>query len=249
MADPVEDTLLTAFLDGELSANEVEAVAGRLSNEPALRARLEVLQAGEVVLRSAFAVALGQARRDNMAAKMAHTTKKAAIAMNWRRAAALAAIAFVAGLGASRVLTPHSREAENWRQSVAEYMTLYTPATFAPRDEASLRSELAVLSNSVGVDLSAPNLRLGSLTPRSGVLLQFQGAPLAQIGYVVDGAPTAFCVIRDGEPDAPQARARLGAFNVVSWAKAGRGFMLVSTAAPERLDGLARSLRDQVAVN
>jgi anti-sigma factor RsiW len=255
MADPAEDDLLlTAFLDGELSPDERQAMATRLASDPSLRARLEELRQGEVILQSAWGAALAAAPQANMAARLTMATKKSAarrqLPGNWLRAAAIAAVAFIAGVAASRLPPPaESPEQESWRDSVAEYMQLYTAASFPQRDEATLRSELSALSQSVGVDLSDSNLRYGPFAPRSGVLLQFKGAPLAQIGYVADGEPAAFCIIRDGEPDAPLTRGRLGGFNVISWAKSGRGFMFVSAAPAERLDEFARSLHDRTAIN
>jgi anti-sigma factor RsiW len=252
MADPAEDALLTAYLDGELSPDEVAAVASRLANEAGLRARLEELREGEVALRSAFTGALSEAPREAMTARLARATRRRAPAWvpeHWRRAAAVAILAFMAGLAVSRFLYSGPPETESWRQSVAEYMALYTPASFAPRDEATLRDELAALSKSIGVELSQENLSVGALAPRGGVLLQFNGAPLVQIGYVLDDAPAAFCIIRNGEPDAAPKRRRLGDFNVVSWAKAGRGFMVLSAVRAGRLDDLAGPLQDRFAFN
>ncbi len=254
MADPVEDDLLlTAFLDGELPPDEHGALTARLLSEPQLRARLEELRGGGAVLRAGLDAALGEAPKANMAAKLARTPKsrnRPGYWGRWARAAAIAAIAFVAGFVASRVLSPASSpEEESWRDSVAEYMSLYTSASFAPRDPEMLRSELDALSRSVGVDLSESNLRHGPIAPRSGILLQFHGAPLAQIGYVIDGQPAAFCIIRDGEPDAAPTRARVGDFSVVSWAKSGRGFMVLSAAPADRIADLARSLQDRATVN
>lgn len=254
MAEPAEDDrLLTAFLDGELPLDEMDGVAKRLASEPELTARLAALRTAGDILPSAFSVALSEAPRTNMSAKLALATKVAAprrVHENWRAAAAAAVLAFLAGLAASHFFSRvGSPETESWRQSVAEYMSLYTSASFPTQDEATLRSELSALSKSVGVNLSPSDLRYGSFALRNGTLLQFEGAPLVQIGYVADGKPAAYCIIRNGEPDAAPTRTHLGDFNVVSWAKGGRGFMVLSAASADQLDAFAQSLREHTAVN
>jgi anti-sigma factor RsiW len=76
MAEPTEDDLLlTAFLDGELPRDEQEAVATRMTSEPKLRARLEELRRGQVILQSALVAVLAEAPRANMTAKLAEVNR------------------------------------------------------------------------------------------------------------------------------------------------------------------------------
>jgi anti-sigma factor RsiW len=93
--------------------------------------------------------------------------------------------------------------------------------------------------------LDPDRLSIGDLAPRRAQLLQYEGVPLAQIGYVDGAVPLAFCVIRDGEKDAPISLASKEGFRTASWAKGGRGYMLIGDAPPDRIGALARALRER----
>lgn len=49
-----DDTLLSAYIDGELPAAEADRVTERLAREPLLMRRLETLRAGDAAVRDAF---------------------------------------------------------------------------------------------------------------------------------------------------------------------------------------------------
>ena len=78
-------------------------------------------------------------------------------------------------------------------------MELYTSETFGPAASPTLRTDLAAIGERLGLPLDPDRLSVGELSPRRAQMLQFDGAPLAQIGYVEGEVPLAFCVIRDGE--------------------------------------------------
>ena len=51
-----------------------------------------------------------------------------------------------------------------------------------------------MLSQRLGAPLDAARLQLDGLSLRRAELLQYDGAPLGQIGYLDGDAPVAFCV-------------------------------------------------------
>jgi anti-sigma factor RsiW len=228
-----DDRKLTAYLDGELDEAERAALDARLEADPTLRARLDALRAAADRTRLAFAALL----------------EKAPVAdMRTRLDAAVAIVAFATGLGAGRWSAGPGgglAERDDWRHAVVEYMALYTPESFGEAVSPRLGDELASLSRRLDAPLDVDRLRVDDLSPRRAELLQYDGAPLGQIGYLDGATPVAFCILRDGEPDASLATSSRGGFAVASWAHWGRGFMLIGKIPVERLTTLARSLKEK----
>jgi hypothetical protein len=150
-------------------------------------------------------------------------------------------VIFAGGFLAARWAEP----GEDWRQAVAEYMGLYTSETFGAAASPNLRGDLAAMGDRLGLALDPDRLSVGELTPRRAQMLQYDGAPLAQIGYVDGQIPLAFCVIKDGEKDAPLSLANKEGLTTASWAKGGRGFMLIGNLPADRIDALARALQER----
>ena len=250
-----DDRRLTAYLDGELDDAERAALDARLIEDPTLRARLEALRAAAERTRLAFATLLETApvadMRTRLSAALAAPPSRAA--PPWRQrvaafAAAAAIVAFAVGLAAGRwSVGPDDglAERDDWRQAVAEYMALYTPESFGEAVSPRLGDELASLSRRLEAPLDVDRLKVDDLSPRRAELLQYDGAPLGQIGYLDGATPVAFCILRDGEPDAALATSSRGGFAVASWAQGGRGFMLIGKIPVERLTTLARSLKEK----
>jgi anti-sigma factor RsiW len=250
-----DDRKLTAYLDGELDEAERAALDARLTEDPTLRARLDALRATVERTRLAFATLLETAPVAQMRTRLsaALATPPLHAAPPWRQrvaavAAAAAIVAFAVGLTAGRwSVGPDGGLAErgDWRHAVAEYMALYTPESFGEAVSPQLGDELASLSRRLEAPLDVDRLKVDDLSPRRAELLQYDGAPLGQIGYLDGVTPVAFCILRDGEPDAALATSSRGGFAVASWAQGGRGFMLIGKIPVERLTTLARSLKDK----
>jgi anti-sigma factor RsiW len=250
-----DDQKLTAYLDGELDAAERSALDARLIADPNLRARLDALRAAGDRTRLAFAALLEAAPVADMRARLesALAAAPARAAPPWRQrvaaiAAAAAIVAFAAGLGAGRWSAGSGdrlAEGDDWRQSVVEYMALYTPESFGPAASPKLADQLATLSQQLGAPLDVERLQLDGLSLRVAVPLQYEGSPLGEIGYLDGATPVAFCILRDGEPDAALATSSRNGFALASWAQGGRGFMLIGKVPAERLTTLARSLKEK----
>jgi anti-sigma factor RsiW len=248
-----DDRELTAYLDGERDAGERGALEARLATDAKLRERLEALHDAGDDLRGAFDALLDAAPLAKMRARLETgvATPAARAASPWRfRAAAIAAaaaiVAFVAGFGAGHWAPGGDvADRDDWRQSVTEYMALFTQETFGQTPSPRLGEELAALSQRLDTPLDGDRLKVDDLSPRRAELLQYEGAPLGQIGYVDGATPVAFCILRDGEADAAFAASSQDGFAVASWAQGGRGFMLIGKIPLERLTTLARALKDK----
>ena len=266
MADPVDstmsdDALLTAYIDGELPADERAALDGRLAREPDLAARLAALEQSSRDFAGAFDLLLAEAPTARLSALLAEAGEQArpASRRGWRPAAIAAAIAlFVLGAGAG-YLVPLATglvqpvpvaESPNWRQAVADYMGMMTPETLAiiANDPAALAGELTRVGDRLSVALTPDRLALPDSALKRASLYDFHGKPLAQLAYLspADGA-FAFCIIANGKPDGAVAFEQREGFNIVFWNRNGIGYMVIGKAPRATLEAFAGDLQAQVS--
>lgn len=250
-----DDVRLVAFLDGEISEAEAAEFTRRLAAEPALRQRFDQIRKADAPLRDAFAAMLNDAPMTRLRASLPsagapRVAMSDRFALRWAAAALFAVVLFGAGFAAARFTAPAPPDevaaSESWRQAVAEYMTLYTAETFGSAQVTTSNHDFETLGQRVGVSLDRESLNLVGLSLRGSELLQFQGAPLLQIGYVEAQKPVAFCILRDNEADAPLTLFSRAGFVAASWAKGGVGFMLIGQLPPDRTEAYARTLQGRI---
>jgi anti-sigma factor RsiW len=257
---PDDDALLVAFLDDALDEAERDRLLARLEGDAALRARLEALRSGGLPFAPAFEALLEEAPLDRLRASLAAAPAREAspagkARVSWPRrralAAALAVAVFLAGLAAGRLAPPWpSRQTveenrEDWRDAVAQYMSLYTADTFASAadDPAARAADLTALGQKLGVALTPDRVALSDLTFERAELLSYDQAPLGQLAYLdAREGPVLFCILSDSRPDAPVDRVELRGFAAASWAHGGRGFMVIGRLPAERIAQLATGL-------
>ena len=253
------DADLVAYLDGELGADQRAWMADWLARDSELRNRLLLLQSGGRPFRQAFETLLEEAPRGRLAAMVAAlpSPRSAVIgrrrmSWTWLRPGLLATgvALFVAGIGLDHML-PQLREAlgvteseddDEWRQTVAEYVALYTSDTFAgiPQDAALSESQLAMLGSKLDVSLSLAQASLPGVTLKWVQLLEYDGKPLGQLAYLDgQGKPMALCIYADGRPDTVQTTEQRAGLNIVHWASHGHAFMVLGHAAMPQLQSLA----------
>ena len=124
-------------------------------------------------------------------------------------------------------------------------MELYTPDTFAllSPDSAVQAKQLQAVSAKVGVDLTPDKVAIPGLRYRTALNFSYDGAPLAQIAYTdAGGAPVLFCVIANGERDAPPRTVAREGLSYVTWSRAGRSYMFVARMPEQRVAELAQTL-------
>ena len=231
-----DDALLTGLVDNQLDEPERRALLARLEAEAPLRARLAKIEAGGRPFAAAFDLLLKEAPLAGLKASLQtadRASPKAPRGPFWRSARAIAAglgiVVFLAGFGLGR-FAPHGARQEDWREAVAEYSSLYTRDTFAnaQADEASRAAELNSLSTALGVALTPDKLKLDDLALKSAFALAYDGAPLGQFAYTdASGAPVLFCILADKRADAPPANETRQNFALTTWARDGRGYMVI----------------------
>jgi anti-sigma factor RsiW len=262
MADPVdsvlpEDGMLVAYIDGELDAGEKLALERKLSAEPALIARLADLRRGGRDFAKAYDPLLAAAPADRLRTMVRGlAVPRPAGRMPARMLAAIAAAIVIFAVGAAAgyfgprlggfaqqaVVEP---QPPNWRQVVAEYVTLTTSATLnaIPVDQALLDKQVSALSKQVSLPISSAKLALPHAYLKKAEAFEFRGRPLVQFGYLApDSGPLAFCIIVNGRPDAAPAFEQREGSNIVFWTKDGRGYMLIGKAPRDALEQYAGDL-------
>jgi anti-sigma factor RsiW len=249
-----DDGRLVAYIDKQLDEPDRNALEARLADDPALRERLARLQEGERSFADAFKVLLDAAPIERLEASLAAIAPVGEAETSVRTpqrprlaslAAAAAILLFVAGVVIGRYGFPSGERShdEDWRQAVAEYVSLYTSDTFAalppPREE-----DVAAFGAKLGVDLSLERVKLANLQFKGGVIFTHDGAPLGQLAYVdPTSGPVLFCVIRNSEADAAVETSKRDGFAIASWARGGRGYMLIGRLSQSRTAELANELQ------
>ena len=240
-----DDALLTGLIDGQLAPTQIDALELRLRREPALLARLEQLR-GAPPLAPAFDALLQTAPIARMQTRLAEAQRGGTRFMPPRPAwAGVAAALFLAGImvgwGAFRA------KPETWRDAVRDYMALYVGAPFPQLPGETLTAAVTGLSGQLNMKLDTATLAVDALTPRFAAALRYEGAPLAEIGYLDGDQAIALCIIRDGEVDAPPVASSDGRLSSVTWAKDGRGYLAIGATSPERIAAFAKAARTNLA--
>ncbi|WP_064681063.1 anti-sigma factor family protein [Rhizobium bangladeshense] len=256
------DEELTAFIDGELTAEDAVRIEAIVKEDERVAERLELLARASLPFEQAFASLLQEAPREKLERMLeaipAREDAKAASAPAASRRRFLAALAasLVAGIAIDRAVLGLGRgfstkdESSEWRAVVAEYISLYTAETLAGPTPAreSQAAQLAPLDDKLGLSLSPEAVSLPGVDFKRALLLQYDGKPLAQIGYLdPETGPMALCIVRsDAGPKAPDLESRKG-MNVVYWSNGRHAFMLIGHAAADRMAAIADGLRGRVA--
>ncbi|MBX5226530.1 anti-sigma factor [Rhizobium sp. NLR9b] len=257
------DEDLTAFIDGELTAEEAARIEAIVKEDESVAERLEFLARASLPFEQAFAPLLSEAPREKLEAMLAaipaHENAKPASAPAVVRRRFLGALAasLVAGIAIDRTVIGIGRgfsakgENSEWRAVVADYISLYTAETLAGpvpgrQDQAA---QLASLDEKLGLSLSPEAVSLPGIDFKSALLLQYDGKALAQIAYLdPETGPMALCIVKsDAGPKAPDLENRKG-MNVVYWSNETHAFMLIGYAAADRMTAIADGVRRRVAV-
>ena len=265
MADPVasnrpDDGLLVAYIDGALDPAERATLEAQIERDADLARRVDMLRRGGRPFAEAYEPLLAAAPREKLDAILTDVVGARArpARRRWRPAAIAAALAiFVVGAAAGymmpRIFAPPPQviaEAPNWRQAVAEYVTLMTSDTLTviPNSPAVLTDAVAAVGDKISIALTPDKLALPHVYLKQAQLFDFHGKPLAQLAYLsrADG-PIAFCIIVNGQPDAPPAFEQREGSNIVFWTRDGRGFMLIGKAPRATLETLAGDLASRIS--
>lgn len=257
----LSDEMLVAFLDGELDASDRDRIEAAIRSDDAVAERLNLLSRSNLPFRAAFEPLLAAAPADRLNAMLAEIPSAASLerrqgGFSRRGFLSAAAACLVAGIAIDRaaIAVRHRLtrpdEGSEWRATVAEYMALYTADTLSVPSggEAGQAMQLAEVGAAFDLELTPKTVSLPGADFRRAQLLQYDGAPLAQIAYLdADGRPMALCLVRSDDGTAGPAVERRRGMNVVYWSSAAHAFMLIGHGDQERLKALADTARERLA--
>jgi anti-sigma factor RsiW len=254
----IDDTLLVSYLDGELDPTTARLVEDQFDADPAVRARMALLQAADELLRGALAVSEQTDVTPALRSKVNSLFQSPPAPTRRRILMPLAAAAVVGGLLiAGPYIVGHlpfdggaSSTVAHILSEVAEYHSIYAYETeHLVEVPASRQTELETwLSTRLKYTFSAPDLRSYELEFRGGRLLAVDGQPVAQLMYSgKDGAVVAVCIALTSV-DASARLQRLDDNDLTSFGKGvGRHvFVVVGPASNSNLRAIAESLPESL---
>jgi anti-sigma factor RsiW len=248
-----DDAELVALIDNELDESHRTALLARLAADEQLRRRYEEFRQTGAPLAASLDELLTQAPLPRLRAAL---PAEEALRQPSRRFGAIALRELAAGVvigllvaGAVAWAFGLFNGREDWRSAVVEYTDLYTTETFSPLNpNAALQAaELSLVGSKVGANLTPENVALPGLRFTTAFMLSHAGHPLAVIAYVdPSGSPVLFCIHANHAPDAPMQSERRGDLSLASWARNGRGHLVIGHIPEERAVALAQTLEKQI---
>jgi anti-sigma factor RsiW len=242
-----DDASLIALIDGKLEGPARDVLSARLEADPDLRSRFERLAAGGLPFGAAFKAVLDEAPVARMQTRLDEIAAVDQIAASTRPtwtgavAAGLALLVIGWAVGRYAPLGPGGGK-DDWREAVASYVALYSADTFAAAPGGP-EAALGVLSGRLGLSLNPGSIALPDMQFKRAFMLSYEGAPLGQIAYVdAAGRPAAFCIIHNGQKDAPVTTDSREGLSLASWAREGRGYVLAGHFSAEQAAALANTL-------
>lgn len=242
---------LSAYLDGELGADEIVAVEARLAEDADAQAELDALIEAEALLQDTFAAEL-QDPVPFALAQQIKSTEMPQPAANTSRpirgmiAASLVFLALggVSGYMVKEQLTPPAQTA-GWLADIADYHAIYASQTRhlveVGADEADHIETW--LGNTVGAQFSIPDLTDFGLTFEGGRLVVSNGKPVAQLMYrLADGTVIALCLQDSSKPadtDPAFNTQTINGFDFVSWTRNGADYVVIGPEGQPDLGEIA----------
>ncbi|HSW24509.1 MAG TPA: anti-sigma factor, partial [Burkholderiaceae bacterium] len=264
-AERPDDTLLSAWLDGEVEGAECARIQAWLQEHPVDASLVRLWAADRDALRARFSSVPDEPIPERLT--QAVWRRSARRALNWgpwpQAVAAVALLAVGVVIGAwwrgGPLAEPASAGSTSWTQRAAVAHAVYAPEVRHPvevsvreGDAAQQREQEAHLSRWLTRRLSVPvklfDLRDQGFELVGGRLLPDGAGPSAQLMYQDSmGMRVTVYLRKAAEQDAPAAFAfeRRGDLGMFYWVEGRSGYALVGPQSRERLLALAQAIYKQ----
>lgn len=251
---------LSAFLDGQLSVADTEAIEQHLQSDPELQAELEALMDADQMARDEFdemirapvPLDLARAIQDAPEAEVANAAAAPPVRRSWLTALAVALALVLGGVGGywtGQSQVTQVASVPGWLQDIAEYHAVYAGQKrhLVEVPASELDHIQTWLTNTVGADVAVPDLSAQGLEFQGARLLVATGKPVAQLMYLdAEERVVALCLIATDTPRDGFADRTIGAFSMVSWGGAGANFVIVGDEDRTDLRAVAEAAATQV---
>jgi anti-sigma factor RsiW len=249
---------LSAYLDGELNAEDVAMVEARLATDPDAQAQFDALIQADADALDQFdallsdPVPLSLAQQIKNAPLEAHPVAQSLSSAVTRRplwgmiAASLAV--FMLGGAGGYVLkgqTAPVQMASTWLTDIADYHAVYAKQGRHLVEVSADESDHIEtwLGDTTGAQFTIPDLSQFDLTFQGGRLLVAGGKPVAQLMYTqADGTVIALCLQRNGTPETgttPFKSQTLNGFDVVSWKTTQAAYVVLGPQGQSNIADIA----------
>jgi anti-sigma factor RsiW len=213
------NSLLVAYVDGELDPEAVSKVERLIATDAQARRTVEIYRETAVLLRAACAEGFYASGAASLLSAAPARRRWAPRPVAWAIAASVAAC--VAGFGGGTIWAAWPASArEELLGEIAEYHEVYArESRHLVEIPAEQSDELkAWLGQRLGRRLEIPDLRAAGLRFAGGRMLVAAGKPVAELMYSRErGAPVALCITRMDGRAAALRLDRRGALRLASW--------------------------------
>jgi anti-sigma factor RsiW len=238
------DLRLSAYVDGELDAEQAREVERQLASDPQARETVRIHRETTELLRAACAPSFyperGQRFRDLLQRRRPHWPSIPTMAL---AASLLAGVLGVAtGVVIGRGLLT---ETASLLEEIATYHQVFARETeHLVEVPAARRADLSAwLGERLGGKLTIPELSGSGLTFAGGRMLVVDGKPVAQLMYTRPGSlPLAVCITRSSKAPAPVRIEQRNGLDLAWWRDAAYTYVIIGVVAPEE----AKILADRV---
>jgi anti-sigma factor RsiW len=243
----VTETMLLAYVDGELDAAGVAEVEALVAADPQARRTVEMYRDTASLLRAACGEAVyapGVARLLPPPSPLHAWTRRR---FAWA-AAVFLTLGAAAGSGATWLGTQPSAMA-TLIDEIAEYHAIYSRESAHLAEVPAARAEelASWLGERLQRRLDIPDLAADGLRFAGGRMLVIDGEPVAQFMYTrAHGLPVAVCIARMEGAPRPLTMARRGALRVAAWRQDGYAYVVVGEMPAEFARAVAERVRAQL---
>lgn len=254
-------TKLSAYIDGELTPDEVTEIQSLLEGDVDFAAELDFLEAADLAAKSDFDDMLNEPISADLIAQIqaAELGPSVPIAANsnmrWQSVAAAVLFLFVGGIGGYIINDQTSPEVQlaatsgNWLDQVASYHGVYAnEKRHLVEVDASESDHIKKwLSNTTNVGFSIPDLSKHGFEFRGARLLVVKSQPVAQLMFTDEqGAVVAICFKRgtNGVMGSETfAENEINDFNIVSWTKRSTNYLVIGDAEQNKMKDIADTVK------
>jgi anti-sigma factor RsiW len=240
------DSVLVAYIDGELDPATARMVEALLASDPEARRRAAMFRETASLLRAACDEPIYMAQS---AAALSPFRRKLRAG---RRALAIAAslLAAVAGFGGGAVWggRPPSARAELIDEVAGYHMFHSRELRHLVEVPADQEAELkAWMGRHLGRAIDAPDLRAAGLKFAGGRMFVVNDRPVGEFMYTrADGRPIGVCLTRMEGASAPPRVEQNGGERLASWIAGGYAYVVVGELDDPTAADLARRVAVQV---
>lgn len=242
------ETVLSAYVDGELDAAAAAEVEALLATDAQAQRLVEMYRETGALLRAAMAEPFFAEGSHDLLDRPRLRAGRAGWPVAWAIAASI--VACVIGFGGGTVWGSWSggpREA--LIDEVAEYHAVYSRETVHLVEVPAAQSEhlRTWLGHRIERRLDIPDLTAAGLQFAGGRMLVIGGKPAANLTYTRDrGQPVALCILQSEGPAEELRVERRGGLRVAIWQDGHYAYLIVGDLDPGMARGIAERAAEQI---